>query len=341
LVEGAVPAWYGSGLDESDRDPVMAKKTEEINQQYSMPPLDPHMMAAMYGMQQEDEIDLLEYWRIIWKKKLLIIGVSLLAGICAAGYSLTLPNIYRAEVLLAPVSDESKSGGLSAALGGLGGLASMAGISLGGGGSVEENLAVLKSREFLWRFINDQKLMSILFEGAWDADKKTWKESDPDAQPSLWGAYRKLTKGGVLNVSTDKQSNLVTVAVEWKDAELAAQWANALVSRLNDCLRQRAIAESKSNLEYLNRELARTQVEDIRKALFELISQEQKKAMLANTRKQFAFQVIDTAVAPDKKSKPKRALIVILSAFVAGFLAVIFVFIREGVRRRGEEHEPV
>jgi len=284
-------------------------------------------------MQEEDEIDLLEYWWIIWKRKWLIIGVSLLAGVLAAAYSLTLPNIYRAEVLLAPVSDESsKGGGLSATLGGFGGLASLAGISLGGGGNVEENLAVLQSREFLWSFIKDQKLMPVLFADDWDADKKKWKESEPAKRPNRWDAYRQLSQ--ILNVSTDKKSNLVTVAVEWTDPELAAQWANLLVKRLNDYLRQRAIQGSSSNLTYLNRELARTHVEDIRKALFELISQEQKKSMLANTRVQYAFRVLDAAEAPDKKSKPKRAQIVILSVLVAGFFAVIFVFIGEGMQRR-------
>lgn len=314
----------------------MTKKTDESNPQYSMPPVDPRLLAAMFGMQQEDEIDLLEYWRILWGKRKLILAVSFAAAVLAAGISLLMPNIYRSEVLLAPVSDDAggKGGGLSAALGGFSGLASLAGISLGSGGDVEENLAVLQSREFLWRFIKDQKLMPILFADDWDADNKKWQESDPEDQPSEWDAYRKLTKDGVLNVSSDKKTDLVTVAVEWKDAELAAQWANALVARLNEYLRQRAIDESESNLKYLNRELARTQIEDVRKALFELISQEQKKAMLANTRVQYAFRVLDMASPPDKKASPKRALIVVLSAFVAGFLAVLFVFIQQGIQQR-------
>jgi len=305
-----------------------------------LPPIDPRLLAAMYGMQEEDEIDLLEYWRVIWGNRKLIVGVVFAVALLAAGISLTMPNIYRAEILLAPVSDEgSKSGGLSSALGGLGGLASMAGISLGGGGSVEENLAVLKSREFLWQFIKDQKLMPILFEDDWDVDKKRWKDDDPKKQPGLWDAYRLFTKGSLLTVSKDKDSGLVTVGIEWKDAALASQWVNLLISRLNEFLRQQAISRSNGNLHYLNKELSRTHVADMRQALFELISQQQKKAMLANTQKEFAFQVIDKAVAPDRKAKPKRALIVILSAFVAGFLSVIYVFIREGVQRRKEEEQ--
>ncbi|MCF7822521.1 MAG: hypothetical protein K9M17_08815 [Mariprofundaceae bacterium] len=272
---------------------------------------------------------------MIWGARKLILSITFAVALLAAGVSLLMPNIYRAEVLLAPV----KAGGLASALGGLGGLASMAGISIGGGGNVEENLAVLKSREFLWKFINDQKLMPILFEDAWDSEKKAWMKSDPKEQPNLWDAYRIFTEGGLLSVSTDKDSGLVHVGVEWRDAKLAADWANALVARLNEYLRRQAIARSNSSLKYLRDELMHTQIEDMRQALFELITREQSKAMLANTQKEFAFQVLDAAAEPDRKAKPKRSLIVILAAFITGFLAVIFVLIREGINRRGDEAE--
>ena len=105
----------------------------------------------------DDEIDLLELWRTLLKYKRLILLVTFGVAIVAAGVSLLMPNIYRAEVLLAPANtDDAKGGGLSAALGGLGGLASMAGISVGGGGSTEQNLAVLKSRDFLWKFVQEK-----------------------------------------------------------------------------------------------------------------------------------------------------------------------------------------
>ncbi|RMH50709.1 MAG: hypothetical protein D6682_06325, partial [Zetaproteobacteria bacterium] len=232
----------------------------------------------------------------------------------------------------------SKGGGLSSMLGGLGGLASMAGISLPGGGSAEQNLAVLKSRAFLWRFIQDNKLMPILFADRLDASGKHWKESDPEKQPTLWDGYRLFTKS-IMEAEADKKSGLVTVSVEWTDPALAARWANDLVARLNTFLRDQAIARSRANLKYLRRELERTSVADMRKTLFELIASEQKKAMLANTQKQFAFRILDPATPPDKKSKPKRALIVLLSALVAGFLSVIFVFIREGIERRRAEEQ--
>lgn len=320
----------------------MADKQEsvapEAQAQPGLPPVDPRILTAIYGLAQEDEIDLLEYWGIIRKRKRLILTVLLAAAILSAGISLLLPNVYEAQALMAPVNaeDSGKSGGLASMLGGsgLGSLASLAGITLGSTSSTQQNLAVLQSRAFLWSFIKDNKLMPILYASDWDAKKKAWEESDAKDQPNLWDAYRLFTKKGLLNVSTDKGSGLVTVSVDWTDPVLAADWANRLVTRLNDYLRQQAIARSEANLKYLNDELQKTSLADVRQALFMLIAQEQKKAMIANTQKQYAFQVLDAAAPPDKKAKPHRALIVILSVFVAAFLAVVYVLVQEGVRQR-------
>lgn len=303
------------------------------------PPVDPRLLAAMYGMAAEDEIDLLAYWGIIRKRWKLIAAVMLAAAIISAGISLLMPNIYEAKVLMAPVNQgvsNSSRSGLSSTLGDFGGLASVAGINLGADSSnALQNLAVLKSRAFLWSFIQDNKLMPILFAKDWDASKKAWKKTDPKDQPSLWDAYR-LLKRRVLSVSTDNDSGLVTVSVDWTNPTAAADWANRLATRLNDYLRNQAIARSDANLKYLNETLQKTSVADVRQTLFALIVQAQKQAMVANTQKQYAFQVLDPAATPDKKVRPHRSLIVLLSIFAAGFLSVVVVIARAGIAKRRE-----
>jgi len=270
----------------------------------------------------------------------MILRATLGAAVLAVIVSLLLTNIYRAETVLAPVtSDDDKGGSLASALGGLGGMAAVAGISLSGGSSVEENLAVLRSREFLWKFAEEKKLMPILFESEWDASRKKWEDDDPADQPGPYDLYRLLIEDGMLIVSKDDDSGLVTVSLEWEDAALATGWTNDLVAKLNRYLAQQAIARSQSNLQYLNEELMRTPVEEMRKTLFDLIASEQKNAMLANAQKDFAFRVLDPATVPDKKARPKRSLIVILFAMVVFFVAVIWAFIREGMNRAGQEPE--
>ncbi|MBE0627418.1 MAG: lipopolysaccharide biosynthesis protein [Burkholderiales bacterium] len=68
-------------------------------------------------------------------------------------------------------------------------------------------------------------------------------------------------------------------------------------------------------------------------AIFELLSQQYGLAKIDEARDSTVVQVMDKAVEPDRKSKPKRALIVLLSALAAGLVAVIWAFAREAIAK--------
>lgn len=282
---------------------------------------------------QSATLDLFDLWDIIWLKKKFLFITTLIVSILVTFFLLTIPNKYKAELLMVPISD-NRGSGISAALGGLGSLASLAGVSVGGSGSLNQDLAVLKSREFLWGFIRENKLMPILFSGKWDLKNNKWDVSKFKSQPTLWDAYRLFIDRGVLSSHINKKTGLVTIAIEWSDPKLAAKWTNELVVRLNSHLRSRAIERSKNNLMYLNLELKKNSVAEMRQTLFDLISKEQKSAMLANTQKEFAFRVIDRAITPDKKSKPARTLILIVSMLVTIFLSILIVIIQQAIINR-------
>lgn len=287
--------------------------------------------ASQRDVDLSDEIDLRPIWRVLVKYKYMILAAIFGTALVAAGISLLIPNVYRAEVLLAPAQESDAKSGLSSALGNMGGLAVMAGVSLGGGGSTAESIAVLKSREFLWQFAQHNNLMPILFKDDWDAGKKRWKNDDPKKQPGQWHFYRLMVINKILDVQVEKKTEFVTVSIELKDAALAAKMANDLVAQLNQYLAKETIMRNERNLKYLYEELARTQVEEMRKMLYDIIASELKSAMMANTQKEFAFKVLDSAVEPDTKIKPKRLIIVLIAAVLAGFFAVLAVIIKEGL----------
>ncbi len=69
--------------------------------------------------------------------------------------------------------------------------------------------------------------------------------------------------------------------------------------------------------------------------IYELLAKQWELAKIDEAKDTAIVQVMDKAIEPDRKSKPKRSLIVILTALVAGFFAIIWAFIREaGVRAR-------
>jgi len=75
----------------------------------------------------------------------------------------------------------------------------------------------------------------------------------------------------------------------------------------------------------------------IQETLFELLTKQYELAKIEESKDTSTIQVLDAAAVPDKKSKPKRSLIVLAVTFVAGFMAVLFAFIREYGGRMSED----
>jgi uncharacterized protein involved in exopolysaccharide biosynthesis len=67
--------------------------------------------------------------------------------------------------------------------------------------------------------------------------------------------------------------------------------------------------------------------------LFELLSKQFEMAKIDEAKDAALIQVVDKALVPEQKSKPKRALIVILATLMAFFLGVLFAFVREATAR--------
>lgn len=72
-------------------------------------------------------------------------------------------------------------------------------------------------------------------------------------------------------------------------------------------------------------------------ALYEQLTKQYELAKINEARDSSSLQVLDEAVTPLHKSKPKRSLIVILSTVTAFFGAVFFVFIREYLSKLSPE----
>ena len=73
--------------------------------------------------------------------------------------------------------------------------------------------------------------------------------------------------------------------------------------------------------------------------VFELLAHVLEAVKLDEARNASLIQVLDRAVPPERKSKPRRTLIVLLSALAAGFLAVILAFLREARERALQDPE--
>src|SRR3989337_1061430 len=161
-------------------------------------------------LMDEDEINLLDYWRVLVKRKLLIGIIFGAAFVVSIIYSLTLPPIYSSTASIFPPQQEGGMSGIASQLSG--GLGALAGGFLGGSAPVDQWLAILKSQAIKDAIINRFDLMKVL-------KAKTMEDA-------------RNTVGGMIKVSKAKEG-IISITVEDKDPQRAATLANALVEELD------------------------------------------------------------------------------------------------------------
>nr|MBC8490743.1 hypothetical protein [Bacteroidota bacterium] len=65
---------------------------------------------------------------------------------------------------------------------------------------------------------------------------------------------------------------------------------------------------------------------EIQNTLFTFLTQQYEEAKIQEARDTPTVQVLDKAIRPEKRAKPKRKLIVLGLFFLSTFVSVIFVF---------------
>jgi uncharacterized protein involved in exopolysaccharide biosynthesis len=281
-------------------------------------------------------VDIVRLASLLWHRRWLVIICILLFSGAFASAAFMLTPIYRATAVLVPASSERSQGGvLGSAAGQLGGLASLAGISVNTSEpETVEALSVLQSRQFTERFIAENNLMPVLFAKKWDTTNARWKV--PEAkQPTPEKAYEYFNK--IRIVTQDKKTGLVTIQIDWKDRNQAATWTNELVQRLNAEMRSRAIARTDASVGYLGKELKVVGDTSTQEAINRLIEAEMRQRMLANVSEDFSFRFIDRAVPADADEPifPRKALLILLGpviGFVVSLALLLALYILSGAR---------
>ena len=79
--------------------------------------------------------------------------------------------------------------------------------------------------------------------------------------------------------------------------------------------------------------LRKTREFKYQETLFELLSKQFEIAKIDEAKDASLIQVVDKALVPEQKSKPKRSLIVILATMMAFFIGVLLAFFKEAAAR--------
>ena len=298
--------------------------------------MDKNMPEQHMTSQYDDEIDLRELFAVLWAGRIKIVAITAIFAIVSVIYALSIPNQYKATALLS--SADSSGGGLSGALGQLGGLASLAGVSLGGGESSEGQIAqeIMQSWSFIEGFIEDNNLAVGVYaadgwdkssnelqinSGLYDASKSQWLVEPP----SSWSLFK--TFSGILSVSEDKKSGLVSVSIEYYSPLIAKQWLDLYVAAINEHMQKREMAKVTRNIEYLQAQIKKTNIAEMQEVFYTIIEEQIKSKMLAEASPEYAFVAVSPSMVPEEKSQPKRALMCILGTLLGGMLSVLLVLV--------------
>lgn len=292
----------------------------------------------------DDEIDLKELFNVLWAAKKLILGITGVFAFVSVIYALSLPNQFKASALLAPA--QQQSGGLSGALGDLGGLAALAGVNIGGGDGGEAQIAqeIIRSWGFLAKFVEENDLAVEVFAAdgwskeknqlsidndIYDIEEKRWVRNPPSgktANPTSWELYKKFLE--MVSISADNKTGLISLSVEYFSPYMAQQWVEQLVVSINQHMQQRKLQMVNTNIEYLEAQIQKTSIAGMREVFYTIIEEQVKSKMLAEASPEYVFVTVSPAMVPEEKSQPKRALICILGLLLGVMLSVAFVLVR-------------
>jgi len=302
----------------------------------------------------DDEVNLTELFHILWKGKWLIVLTTALLTIASVFYALEQPNVYKSEALLA-AAEQEQSGGLGALAGQFGGLASLAGVNLGGSATASKTqlaLEVLKSRQFTFEFIKKHNILpNLMAVKSWNpldnsieyneeiynkTDKKWIREVKAPfkPEPSMQEAYEEFSQ--LITANMDKESGMITISIEHVSPVIAQQWVNWLIQDINSVMKSRDVEEASKSTEFLTEQLEQTKIADIRTVLYKLIEEQTKTIMFANVRDEYVFKTIDPALVPEKKFKPSRALICILGFLFGVAFGTAIVLTRHFLKKNNE-----
>lgn len=280
----------------------------------------------------DDVIQLSAFLKLIWSRKILIIATALIVGASSYIYALTLPNIYRSEVItIVPNSQSGPSlSGLGGSLGSLVGLA-----DLGGGDSAKLRLEqveeLIKSRAFVQNFIEKYELKPNLYAAEfWDEESETlyYDAELYDAnsgkwvarEPTAWQLYSLFLEAMQVTILYNK--NMLKLSIDHVSPHVAQDWATWMIDELNVFYKTRNAREAKESIAYLESAVEETDLVFMRDVFATLLEEQIKKDMLAEVKAEYAFETLAPAILPESKSHPKRLLVGILGAFLGGILGV-------------------
>jgi len=308
---------------------------------------------------RDDEIDLIELWRVVWAWKYLIIAFVLFCTLMAGVVSFVfLPEEYISTTTLIPAEEEKSSFGT---LGGLIGDLALP-ISLPGQGS-SNIMSFLESRTLKERLIEKYNLLPLLYADIWNPETKNWEVAAPDEKPTIIKALQAEILDKFFSVNQDKKTELITMSWTGEKPDFCSLMLARVINELtyfleneyvSDARREREfvegqLAKATEELEYWERQLPSekltlskiTRERLASQTIYTELRKQLELAKINEAKKLETFEILDKPYVPEKPFKPKKKLIVMLTFIASFFIALFGVFFLNFIHNLKQKETPV
>jgi uncharacterized protein involved in exopolysaccharide biosynthesis len=303
------------------------------------------------------EFTLLDLATVLFRHRRLVVGLPIAVALVIAGISLLMPPSFTATTSFVP--EASSTSRLPGGLAGIAGIAGQLGLSVGGDASRSPRFYadVLKSRELLEHVL--QSRYADPREGR-SADSTRLLDileiRGRDSSDRLSRGVRVLSN--LVATSVDNQTGMVRLSVESRYPNLAAGTANRFIDLLNDFNAQKRQSQARERRKFVEQRIAAAEQElraaeqewrvfyernrswqqspqlvseegrlrrqvDLRQEVYLTLKREYETARIEEVNDTPVITVIDPAVAPQVRSRPRRTVMV-LFGFVLGAIVGVF-----------------
>lgn len=303
----------------------------------------------------DDEISLIDLFAVLWKRKWMIIGITVAAMVAVVVYSVIslmlppeksyMPNEYTVSSTMLIREDDSSSG---VNLGGTSSMASLLGISIPSGGSntsslilylIESDLfldAIVKQFDIINKYEIEKspiangrdavrELVTAEFDSGTGVLKLSCKSTDVQfafdvVNFTVEWITTKLEELGIDNDEISKENLEKNLDSAWKEIQKLTYDLKKLTSEIAE---GRKLRTTDTTLEQYKIEM---ELEAQKTVYAQLKSQLEMLEIQMQTDTP-TFQVLEYPSIPDRKSGPSRGKLCIIVSFAAFFISVFLAFL--------------
>jgi tyrosine-protein kinase Etk/Wzc len=320
-------------------------------------------------IKREPEISMFELATPLVRRWKVVAGTAFGAAVVAAILLLIQTPEYTAKTTFTPetATSSSSAGSLAA----LAGVANQLGLGLGAGSTVSPDFFVklAGSSEVLRSTLSSEYADGNARRALLDILKVKGKTPEERFQRGVIALRHRI------RVTTDKPTGIVTLEVDMRNPQLAANVANHLVQELNQFNLERRQSQSREQARFTGERLAEAEKDlraaesselaflqrnrdytssplltyeenrlsrdvQVKQELFLTLSKAHTEARIAEVRDTPVLTVVDSAVAPFRRARPQRALGVIIATVLGTLAGIVLAYIVDFRRRAVPEQNP-